>query len=154
MGRTHIHFSDHEKWKAGGVISGMRKDAKVVFFVDAKRLVEEGGVKLWRSSNGVVLSEGDESGTVGLKWVKRVEDLGEDSGEKRVLWEDGEKKRELPEKLKKGGPPRGKGFLKKGQRGGGAVGRGKGGGKDVNGEAKQETTGIEAAEDTMKQLSL
>lgn len=61
---------------AGGeeqVISGMRASADHLVWVDVKRSAVEGGLKWWKSANGVVLTEGDENGVVGLKWVKRVE---------------------------------------------------------------------------------
>ncbi|KAL8843948.1 MAG: hypothetical protein Q9176_001643 [Flavoplaca citrina] len=61
---------------AGGkeqVISGMRTSADHLVWVDVKCSAAEGGLKWWKSANGVVLTEGDEKGIVGLKWVKRVE---------------------------------------------------------------------------------
>ncbi|KAL8707860.1 MAG: hypothetical protein Q9225_007691 [Loekoesia sp. 1 TL-2023] len=55
------------------VISGMRSGADTLIWVDVKRSAEEGGIRWWRSENGVVLTEGDEKGEVALKWVSRVE---------------------------------------------------------------------------------
>ncbi|KAL8863589.1 MAG: hypothetical protein Q9178_000270 [Gyalolechia marmorata] len=55
------------------VISGMRASADHLIWVDVKRSAAEGGLKWWKSANGVVLTEGDEKGVVGLKWVTRVE---------------------------------------------------------------------------------
>ncbi|KAL8726367.1 MAG: hypothetical protein Q9166_006774 [cf. Caloplaca sp. 2 TL-2023] len=55
------------------VISGMRASADTLIWVDVKRSAAEGGLKWWKSANGVVLTEGDEKGVVGLKWVRRVE---------------------------------------------------------------------------------
>ncbi|KAL8657361.1 MAG: hypothetical protein Q9226_001987 [Calogaya cf. arnoldii] len=55
------------------VISGMRASADHLIWVDIKRSAAEGGLKWWKSANGVVLTEGDETGVVALKWVKRVE---------------------------------------------------------------------------------
>ena len=55
------------------VISGMRASAKHLVWVDVKRSAAEGGLKWWKSANGVVLTEGDEHGVVALKWVRRVE---------------------------------------------------------------------------------
>ncbi|KAL8759467.1 MAG: hypothetical protein Q9184_003611, partial [Pyrenodesmia sp. 2 TL-2023] len=64
------------------VISGMRSSADVLVWVDVKRSAREGGIKWWRSENGVVLTEGDRKGEVRLEWVKRVERRG--TGE--VFW--------------------------------------------------------------------
>ncbi len=55
------------------VISGMRASADHLVWVDVKRSAAEGGLKWWKSANGVVLTEGDEHGVVALKWVRRVE---------------------------------------------------------------------------------
>lgn len=68
------------------VISGMRRTATVMVWVDVKRSMREGGLKWWKSDNGVVLTEGDEKGRLGLEWVVRVEDR--ETGE--VIWEPGE----------------------------------------------------------------
>ncbi|KAI9865058.1 MAG: hypothetical protein M1830_006061, partial [Pleopsidium flavum] len=70
--------------------------------------------------NGVVLSEGDGRGMVGLEFVRKVEGRRNGVG---VLWEEGKVVGELPERLGGRGVPRGKG-------GGGKSGRGgRGGGK-------------------------
>ncbi|KAL8773010.1 MAG: hypothetical protein Q9209_002030 [Squamulea sp. 1 TL-2023] len=58
------------------VISGMRASADTLIWVDVKRSAAEGGLKWWKSANGVVLTEGDEKGVVALKWVTRVEKRG------------------------------------------------------------------------------
>lgn len=68
------------------VISGMRRNAVVMIWVDVKRSMQEGGLKWWKSDNGVVLTEGDEKGRLGLEWVVRVE--RRETGE--VFWEPGE----------------------------------------------------------------
>ncbi|KAL9016326.1 MAG: hypothetical protein Q9185_006309, partial [Variospora sp. 1 TL-2023] len=66
------------------VVSGMRSSADVLVWVDVKRSAREGGIRWWRSENGVVLTEGDGGkGEVALKWVSRVERRG--TGE--VIWE-------------------------------------------------------------------
>ncbi|MCJ1299562.1 hypothetical protein MMC08_002354 [Hypocenomyce scalaris] len=105
MKRTHIHFAtglpdappmlsnsksngvearDSESGKDGerAVISGMRKDASVLVWVDVKKAMEEGELNWWRSSNGVVLTEGDAKGMVEVKFVKRVVKRG--TG--KVIW--------------------------------------------------------------------
>ncbi|KAI4236740.1 MAG: hypothetical protein L6R40_006084, partial [Gallowayella cf. fulva] len=58
------------------VISGMRASANTLIWVDVKRSAAEGGLKWWKSANGVVLTEGDENGVVGLMWVTRVQRRG------------------------------------------------------------------------------
>ncbi|KAI4123006.1 MAG: hypothetical protein LQ338_005493 [Usnochroma carphineum] len=67
------------------VISGMRSSADILVWVDLKRSAREGGIKWWKSENGVVLTEGDRKGEVGLEWVRRVERRG--TGE--VVWRNG-----------------------------------------------------------------
>ncbi|MCJ1307328.1 hypothetical protein MMC25_000974 [Agyrium rufum] len=67
------------------VVSGLRTGANVLVWVDLKRSAKEGGLKWWKSANGVVLTEGDEKGLVRLEWISRAVRRG--SGE--VLWERG-----------------------------------------------------------------
>lgn len=69
------------------VISGMRKSATIMIWVDLARSAEQGGVKWWRSDNGVILTEGDHEGMVKMEWVDRVERRG--TGE--ILWRRTEK---------------------------------------------------------------
>ena len=148
MGRNHVHFSSgpplQEVLKsledAGGgiggngkgrlsklmdesrVISGMRRDAQILIYIDVKKaLREEEGMKWWRSDNGVILTEGIE-GLVGMGyWTKAIE-VKEGYG---VLWERGEDGvgkvvKELPGHLKGRAMPMGK------QRGRGNTGGGRG----------------------------
>lgn len=68
------------------VISGMRTNATVMIWVDVARSIKDGGLKWWRSENGVVLTEGDGKGTVSMEWFDRVEARG--TG--KVLWRRGE----------------------------------------------------------------
>lgn len=56
---------------AASVISGMRASANLLVWVDVKRSMEK-GIKWWRSTNGVVLTEGDEQGSLRLEFVDRV----------------------------------------------------------------------------------
>lgn len=98
MGRTHVHFatglSDAQVGLEGGeveqekekVVSGIRKGANVLVWVDVRKSAEEGGVKWWRSANGVVLTQGDTNGIVGLEWFKKVVDRK--SGD--LIWEPAE----------------------------------------------------------------
>lgn len=65
------------------VISGMRKSASIMIWVDLVQSAEQGGLKWWKSDNGVILTEGDEDGMVKMKWVKKVEQRS--TGQ--ILWE-------------------------------------------------------------------
>ncbi|KND94827.1 tRNA 2'-phosphotransferase 1 [Tolypocladium ophioglossoides CBS 100239] len=119
MGRNHVHCSAGEPGE-GGVVSGMRGDAELVVEIDVEASLREGGVAWWRSDNGVVLTEGGEHGVLSMRFFKRVTGRKVDVG---VLWEDGEKKADLPEGIK-GKIPQGKG-----PRGGGGGRGGRGGGR-------------------------
>lgn len=130
MGRNHVHLStglpeDTET----GVISGMRRDAEVLVFVDVERSIreaEETGIKWWMSDNGVVLTEGDKDGLVPLKYFKEVRGRRQGVG---LLWKDGEKVAGLPEGLEIRMP------MGKGRAGGGGGGKGgRGGGRGGHGE--------------------
>ncbi len=158
MGRNHVHFStgppldevlrslnDAESANTRGdagsakgrlstlmdegkVVSGMRRDAQILLYIDIRKaLRDEEGMKWWRSENGVILTEGKGlEGKVGIEcWTKVVEvkeglgmlwELGEDEGGKVV--------KELPTHLKGKAMPMGKGRGgkqandKRGERGG------------------------------------
>ncbi|KAK1691393.1 KptA family-domain-containing protein [Colletotrichum godetiae] len=116
MGRNHVHFATGLPGDERGVVSGMRKDAEVLVYVDVERALreEEGVMKWWVSENGVVLTEGDGEGVVPCRLFKEVVAREEGSGV-GVLWRDGGKVGELPEGLRMRAPP-GKG---RGGRGGG-----------------------------------
>lgn len=115
MGRNHIHFSTGLPEDRQGVISGMRNDAEILIYVDIRRSLEDGGVSWWLSDNGVVLTEGDESGVLATRYWKRVEGRTQDVG---VLWEEGKQVGELPEALRSSRPPMGKGPRGRGSNGG------------------------------------
>ena len=72
--------------EATKVISGMRANATVLIWVNVARSMDEGGLKWWRSDNGVILTEGDVQGTVSMEWVDRVEM----KGTAETLWTRGE----------------------------------------------------------------
>lgn len=90
MGRGHVHFAEAVPGNGNQVISGMRASASILVWVDVKRSAEEGGLKWWRSNNGVVLTEGDEKGVVKMEWVERVERRGKGTGEAQSIWKRGE----------------------------------------------------------------
>lgn len=114
MTRNHVHFASglpagFESLEGSNdatseaqrepVISGMRNTSAVLVFVDIKKALE-GGMKFWKSANGVILSEGDESGLVPLAYFARVEERKRGVG---ILVKDGEVVNELPEALTRGG---------------------------------------------------
>lgn len=70
MKRTHIHFATGLP-SDKGVISGMRSDVDVLIFIDVTRALQS-GIKFYQSSNGVVLSPGDERGVIKPKYFLRV----------------------------------------------------------------------------------
>lgn len=98
MGRQHVHFALRVPDSALSVsdpligtnststpvISGMRATAQILIWVDVKRSLA-GGLKWWKSANGVILTEGDANKFVLMEWVNRVERRG---GE--LIWKAGE----------------------------------------------------------------
>jgi len=120
MTRNHVHFAsglpagfqtvddgDNTVAKRDPVISGMRNSSSILVYIDLPKALAA-GLKFWRSENGVVLSEGDESGLIRTEFFKRVEERKKGLG---VLMRDGELLQELPSELaaaeqKHGGAPR------------------------------------------------
>lgn len=118
MGRQHIHFalrapdsvlpsaavsvSDplaHTSNISSPVISGMRATAQILIWVDVKRSLA-GGLKWWKSANGVILTEGDANRFVQMEWVDRVERKGGEliwtAGEEIVETRGGHRKSKMP----------------------------------------------------------
>ncbi|KAI6370934.1 hypothetical protein MCOR25_004066 [Pyricularia grisea] len=120
MGRNHVHCSTGLPGPEAQVVSGMRRDAELLVYLDVERALRDGETKWWLSDNGVVLTEGGEAGLVPVKYFKEV--VGRRPDEVGVLWKDGEKVADLPEGLKIK-VPAGK------ERVGGGAGRGRGGGR-------------------------
>jgi len=106
MSRNHIHFSTGLPEDKEGVVSGMRGNAEILFYVDIRKSLEDGGMLWWISENGVVLTEGDENNLVPTKYWKKVEGRREDVG---MLWEDGKEVAQLPQSLRNKKAPSGKG---------------------------------------------
>jgi 2'-phosphotransferase len=133
MGRNHVHFATGtgeevgEEEEVGGanssnkVISGMRRDAELLVEVDVARSIAEVGLTWWRSDNGVVLCEGDQTGLISSRFFRRVTGRRMDVG---VLWEEGEWVTNLPKGIKAVVPP---GKTPRGERGGRGRGQGRGG---------------------------
>jgi len=101
MARTHVHFASglpagfksDDTDTTAPVISGMRNSSSVLVYVDIKKAVGA-GIKFWKSENGVILSEGDVNGLIGLQFFSKVEDR---TGGQGVLVEDGKVVKEAPE---------------------------------------------------------
>lgn len=130
MGRNHVHFATGPTLESvlplhidgtshtaeglkslglddGRVISGMRRDAQVLIYINLRKALEA-GCPFWRSENGVILSEGlasSEDGGNGNQLsfvpleffdvvVERKAGLGK-------IWEDGKGMQELPAELTK-----------------------------------------------------
>ncbi|KAF3904336.1 hypothetical protein AA313_de0203556 [Arthrobotrys entomopaga] len=89
MGRTHIHCaaglprtSVHPETgeEIPAVLSGMRFNAEVLFYVDIKKGIQD-GVKFWRSDNDVILTNGrNDDGQLSMDYIIRVEDVGGRAG--------------------------------------------------------------------------
>ncbi len=139
MSRNHVHFStgppleeaiqQKEGTKNAGllkklleqnkVVSGMRPDAQILIYVDMRKALQ-GGMKWWRSENGVVLTEGVD-GLIGTQYWEAAVEAKEGLG---LLWKkEGGVVKELPQHLKGRAMPMGK----RGGRAGGARGGGGGG---------------------------
>ena len=72
MSRNHIHLAKG-KFGAKGVVSGMRKSANRLIYIDIARALRD-GIEFVMSSNGVVLTPGDGDGVLSVKYFTRVED--------------------------------------------------------------------------------
>lgn len=68
MGRNHIHCtSDHN------LVSGFRASSDVLIFIDGPQCLRD-GIKFYQSSNGVILSPGNEQGVIECKYFVKVTD--------------------------------------------------------------------------------
>jgi 2'-phosphotransferase len=119
MGRNHVHCSIGLPEDEAGVVSGMRRDAELLIYLDVVASIKD-GVKWWISDNGVVLTEGNAEGMVPVKYFREVVGRRQNVG---VLWRNGEKVADLPEGLKIRAP-QGKNRGSHGPRGGRGRGRG------------------------------
>lgn len=70
MDRKHIHFAIGQ-YGSAVVISGMRKSAQVLIYLDVEAVLRD-GIPLQLSANKVVLSPGDENGKIAPKYFKYV----------------------------------------------------------------------------------
>lgn len=138
MGRNHVHCSTglpptagrggDDSGGASEVVSGMRRDAELLVYVDVERSMREAGLKWWKSDNGVVLTEGDENGLVPARFFREV--VGRKQEVVGVLWKYGEKVADLPDELNMKVPKGKRRVTGSGNRGGvggsGSRGRSKG----------------------------
>ncbi|KAI0299153.1 phosphotransferase KptA/Tpt1 [Russula brevipes] len=69
--RNHIHLA--QGVPEDGVISGMRKSAQVLIYIDVQKALDA-GITFFLSENGVVLTAGDERGFLTTEYFLRVED--------------------------------------------------------------------------------
>ncbi|CAL5870119.1 uncharacterized protein PFLUO_LOCUS4354 [Penicillium psychrofluorescens] len=91
---------NEEKDKEGQVISGMRRDAQVLIYINLRKALAA-GVPFWRSENRVILSEGvsvNGQQIVPLEFVDVVVERKMGLGK---LWEGGKVVRELPANLRR-----------------------------------------------------
>ena len=71
MGRNHIHFATGLPG-ADGVISGMRSSSQVVLHIDLAAAMAD-GIPFYISQNGVILTPGDATGFLPIKYITCVE---------------------------------------------------------------------------------
>lgn len=96
MTRTHIHFSTGLLKDGQKIISGMRRDAEILIYVDISTSLDD-GILWWMSENGVALTAGDDKGLLSVKYFKKV--VGNHSHHVGLLWENGVEVHKLPESL-------------------------------------------------------
>ena len=69
MRRQHIHFATGTP-EQGGVISGMRSTSEALIYADIPKMLAD-GIKVYRSSNGVILTRGI-NGMLPTQYFKEV----------------------------------------------------------------------------------
>ena len=70
MTRNHIHFAKGLPG-ADGVISGIRDTCEVYIYVNVKKCLET-GIPFFESTNGVLLSPGNDKGLIPLSMFDKV----------------------------------------------------------------------------------
>ncbi|KAI5967269.1 TPT1 [Candida margitis] len=73
MNRNHIHFTCDEY----SAISGIRKNANCLVYVDVEKCVDQ-GLQFYKSDNNVILCSGDENGIIGWDLIEKVEDISKE----------------------------------------------------------------------------
>ncbi len=66
------------------VISGMRADCNMYIFVDVDAAMHDGHLQFYLSSNGVILSPGDEHGRIPILYFSRVQKRAADGSLENV----------------------------------------------------------------------
>lgn len=97
MTRTHIHFSTGLQKDGQKIISGMRRDAEILIYVDINASLND-GILWWMSENGVALTAGNDNGLLSVKYFKKVL-LRNHSDHASLLWENGVEVHKLSESL-------------------------------------------------------
>ncbi|RKF71581.1 tRNA 2'-phosphotransferase 1 [Golovinomyces cichoracearum] len=97
MTRTHIHFSTGLQKDGQKIISGMRRDAEILIYVDINASLND-GILWWMSENGVALTAGNDNGLLPVKYFKKVL-LRNHSDHASLLWENGVEVHKLSESL-------------------------------------------------------
>ena len=69
MSRRHIHISESDD-----AISGKRASSNVKIHIDMEKALND-GIKFYRSSNGVILTPGNENGILDSKYFIKIEYL-------------------------------------------------------------------------------
>jgi len=72
MTRNHIHFSAGEPGE--GVISGMRKSVDLKIYIDLPKAMAA-GIRFFRSSNNVILSSGNQEGSISSEFFLKVKNV-------------------------------------------------------------------------------
>ncbi|XP_018570411.1 tRNA 2'-phosphotransferase 1 [Anoplophora glabripennis] len=70
MGRNHIHFATGLP-DDRAVVSGMRKTAEVFIYINLPLALSD-GIKFFKSTNGVILSSGNDKGIIDPKYFLKV----------------------------------------------------------------------------------
>ena len=74
MKRRHIHMTKGLPDGNHGVISGMRWSCEVIIKVDMMTAMDQGELKFYRSSNGVILTPGTTEGVLPMRYFVNVVD--------------------------------------------------------------------------------
>ncbi|RVD82995.1 uncharacterized protein DFL_007400 [Arthrobotrys flagrans] len=132
MGRTHIHCaaglpkaSVHPETgeEIPAVLSGMRFDAEVLFYIDILKGIQD-GLKFWKSDNDVILTTGkEEEDCLPMDYILRVEDVGGKAGGGELWTRDEGVIKEWPNTGKGKQLPRSQGNGRSGRGGRGGKGR-------------------------------
>ncbi|GAB6019541.1 tRNA 2'-phosphotransferase 1 [Chamberlinius hualienensis] len=73
MNRNHIHFTPAEPGSKQ-IISGFRSSSEVLIYLHVEKVLKD-GIQLFRSTNNVILSPGNDQGFISPKYFKKIEIL-------------------------------------------------------------------------------